>query len=121
MDRSTRWPAATVPRAGPGLVRQPYGSRGDAAVLADVRRSWSDGRIEHAPAAADLFSVRASKRSTRLRRLGRYHLATEEECRAFAVEAPYVLEGFAARTTLAHLTATSHRTSPGAPDLDLAL
>jgi hypothetical protein len=104
------------PEPVPALVRQPYVSHGDAAVLGDVRRSWSDGRVEHTPAGAELFHVRASQRSAKLRRMGRYHLATEEELQAFAVEAQYVLDGFAARTTLARLTGRIHGASTESPE-----
>jgi len=78
------------------LVRGPYGHNSHAAVLVDVRRSWSDCKVEHAPAGAELFHARALGRTSRLRGLSRYRLASDEEIRAFAVEAPFVEEAFTA-------------------------
>ncbi|SRR6266498_441728 len=40
------------------LVREPYGQNAPAAVLVDVRRSWSDGKVEHAPAGTELIHAR---------------------------------------------------------------
>jgi len=75
--------------------------------LVDVRRSWSDGKIEHAPAGAELFHARALGRTSRLRGPSRYHLASDEELRAFAVEAPFVEEAFTAE--VAYLAAAEYR------------
>jgi hypothetical protein len=83
------------------LVREPYGHNAHAAVLVDIRGSWSDGKIEHAPAGAELFHTRALGRTPELRGLSRYHLASDEEIRAFAVEAPFVEE--AVNAELAYL------------------
>jgi hypothetical protein len=78
------------------LVREPYGHNAHTAVLVDVRRTWSNGKIEHPPAGAELFHARALGRISRLRGPSRYHLASDEEIRAFAVEAPFVEEAFTA-------------------------
>jgi hypothetical protein len=85
------------------LVREPYGHNGRAAVLVDVRLSWSDGKVEHAPSGAELFHVRELGRTSRLRGRSRYHLASEEEIRAFAVEAPFVQEAFTAQVAYLRL------------------
>jgi hypothetical protein len=89
------------------LVREPYGHTAHTAVLVDVRRSWSDGKIEHAPAGSELFHARVLDRRSRFRGLSRYHLASDEEIRAFAVEAPFVEEAFTAQ--VACLAATGYR------------
>jgi hypothetical protein len=89
------------------LVREPYGHNARTAVLVDVRRSWSDGKVEHAPAGAELFHARALGRTPKLRGLSRYQLASDEEIRAFAVEAPFVEEAFTAET--AHLRSAMPR------------
>jgi hypothetical protein len=93
------------------LVREPYGHNVHTAVLVDVRRSWSDGTAEHAPAGAELFHARALDRTPRLRGLSRYHLASDEEIRAFAVEAPFVEEAFTAE--VAYLRLAMPRTDDG--------
>jgi hypothetical protein len=85
------------------LVREPYGHNGHAAVLVDVRRSWWDGTVECAPAGTDLFHVRALGRTSRLRGRSRYHLASDEEIRAFAIEAPFVREAFDAQVAYLRL------------------
>jgi hypothetical protein len=89
------------------LVREPYGHNAYAAVLVDVRQSWSDGKIEHAPAGTELFHARALGRTSRLRGLSRYRLASDEEIRAFAVEAPFVEEALSAE--VAYLAAAGYR------------
>jgi hypothetical protein len=85
------------------LLREAYGHHGRAAVLVDVRRSWSDGTVEHAPAGAELYHARALHRPPQLRSLSRCHLASDTEIQAFAVEAPFVEEAFTAH--LAYLRA----------------
>jgi hypothetical protein len=52
--------------------------------------------VEHAPAGAELFHTRALGRTPELRGLSRYHLASDEEIRAFAIEAPFVEEAVTA-------------------------
>jgi hypothetical protein len=89
------------------LVREAYGHHGHAAVLLDVRRSWSDGKVEHAPAGAELYHARALRRMPQLRELSRCHLASDTEIQAFAVEAPFVEEAFTAH--LAYLSARRSR------------
>jgi hypothetical protein len=86
------------------LVREPYGHNPHSAVLVDVRRSWSDGNVEHAPAGADLFHARALHRTTGLHGLNRYHLASDEEIRAFAIEAPFVQEAITAELAYLRLS-----------------
>lgn len=85
------------------VVREPYGQDAHTAVLAGVRRSWSDGKVEHAPAGAELFHARALGRTRRLRGPSRYHLASDEEIRAFAVEASFVEEAFNAEVAYLRL------------------
>jgi hypothetical protein len=79
------------------LVREAYGHHGHAAVLVDVRRSWSDGTVEHAPAGTALYHAGALRRPPQLRKLSRCHLASDTEIQAFAVEAPFVEEAFTAQ------------------------
>jgi hypothetical protein len=79
------------------LLREAYGHHGRAAVLVDVRRNWSDGTVEHAPAGAALYHARALHRPPQLRSLSRCHLASDTEIQAFAVEAPFVEEAFTAQ------------------------
>jgi hypothetical protein len=85
------------------LVRETYGHHGHAAVLMDVRRSWSDGKVEHAPAGTQLYHARALSRTPQLRKLSQCHLASDTEIQAFALEAPFVEEAFTAH--LAYLRA----------------
>jgi hypothetical protein len=85
------------------LLREAYGHHGRAAVLVDVRRSWSDGTVEHAPAGTQLYHARALRRTPQLRELSWCHLASDTEIQAFAVEAPFVEEAFTAH--LAYLSA----------------
>jgi hypothetical protein len=89
------------------LVREPYGHNAHTAVLVDVRRTWSNGEIGHPPAGAELFHARALGRTSRLRGPSRYHLASDEEIRAFAVEAPFVEEAFTAE--VAYLDTAGYR------------
>ena len=85
------------------LLREAYGHHGRAAVLVDVRRSWSDGTVEHAPAGTQLYHARALRRTPPPRSLSWCHLASDTEIQAFAVEAPFVEEAFTAH--LAYLSA----------------
>jgi hypothetical protein len=86
------------------LVREPYGHNAHAAVLVDVRRSWSDGKVEHAPAGAELFYAQSLRRTPWLGGLSRYHLASDEEIRAFAVEAPFVEDAITAEVAYLRLS-----------------
>jgi hypothetical protein len=70
----------------------------------DVRQSWSDGKVEHAPAGAELFHTGASRRTSRRRELRRYRLASDEEIRAFAVEAPFVEQEITAEVAYLRLS-----------------
>jgi hypothetical protein len=89
------------------LVRESYEHDTHTAVLVDIRGSWSDGKIEHAPAGEELFHTRALDRTPKLRGLSQFHLASDEEIRAFAVEAPFVEEALTAE--LAYLRLTTPR------------
>jgi hypothetical protein len=89
------------------LVREPYGHHGRAAVLVDVRWRWSDGNVELAPAGAELFHAGVLGWTPRCDGRTWYDLASDEEIRAFAVEARFVGDAFTAE--VAHLAAAGIR------------